>query len=233
MKSKLTLLLLFCGSLHLFAQNQPYYDDRLYHFGFSLGTNLMHFNVHPSMKEQLDEAVYDVRSSGLTPGFTVGAIADLRLHKHLNLRFTPNLSFSSNTLSYKNIDTREQPVDFRYELMTMPVSLPLYLKFSADRLVNYRPYVIAGGGVRYDVGRDKEKSILLQSTDYFLEFGFGCDTYFSFFKFAPELKFAIGFNDLLVPMEQRPDFEVNEDKKYTQAINRLTGSMLTLVFHFE
>lgn len=225
-------LFIFCTTIRLCAQNMPYYDSQLLHFGFSLGTNLMHFNVSPSFEPQSDGMIYDVRTSELIPGFTVGGIVDLRLHKNLNLRCTPNLSFGQYSLSYKETGSVDTDKLF-YEVKSLPVSIPFLLKFSADRVGNYRPYIIGGGGMRFDVGRNKDEKILLQSTDYFVEFGFGCDTYFAFFKWAPELKFAIGFNDMLVPMEQRPYFEINDDKKYTQAIDRLLSRMLTLTFHFE
>lgn len=221
-----------CNAGSLRAQNLPYADARLFHFGFSLGMNLMDFAVTPSLAE-INGEVYQARSSALTPGFSVGVIGDLRLSKHLNLRAIPTLHFGQHILTYKpeSADPNSEATH-RTDVVSLPISIPLYLKFSADREVNYRPYIIGGGGVYFDLGRNKEQPILLKPFDYFVEFGFGCDIYFSFFKLAPELKFAIGFNNMLTPFDERT-IPNPDDWIYTQAISKLTTRMLTLTFHFE
>ncbi len=233
-KYKIIALLLFCSSVRVFSQNLPYYDDKLIHFGFSLGLNMMHANVTPSMLPQLDGETYMVRCSGLTPGFSVGGIVDLRLARNLNLRCTPTFHFGQYGLSYKKENTSDDSdADWKYDVKPMPISIPLHLKFSANRIGNYRPYIIGGGGVMFDVGRDKEKAILLNPMDYFVEVGFGCDTYFSFFKFAPEIKFSFGFNNMITPMAERPSFVPESDKMYTEAVTKLLSRMVTLTFNFE
>ena len=214
------------------AQNLPYADARLFHFGFSLGINLMDFAVTPSLTE-IDGEVYQVRSSALMPGFSVGAIGDMRLGRHLNLRTIPTLHFGQHILTYKPESAgADSDPTHRTDVVSIPISVPFYLKFSADREMNYRPYIIGGGGVYLDLGRNQEQSILLKPFDCFVEFGFGCDIYFSFFKLAPELKFAIGFNNMLTPLEDRNIADPDE-WLYTQAISKLTTRMLTLTFHFE
>ncbi len=51
---------------------------------------------------------------------------------------------------------------------------------------------------------------------------------------APELKFAIGLNDMLTPLDQRDAGFLNDnDKKYTLALSKLTAKMITLSFNFE
>jgi hypothetical protein len=51
---------------------------------------------------------------------------------------------------------------------------------------------------------------------------------------APELKFAIGFNNMLTPLEQRNAGGLTEeDKIYTTSISKLTNKMITLSFNFE
>jgi hypothetical protein len=84
------------------------------------------------------------------------------------------------------------------------------------------------------LGRNKENPILLKPLGFYTEFGIGCDLYFSFFKMAPELKFAIGLNDMLTPLDQRDAGFLNDnDKKYTLALSKLTAKMITLSFNFE
>ncbi|VBB48670.1 conserved hypothetical protein [uncultured Paludibacter sp.] len=214
------LFLLSCFSGVKAQGNLPYVDDKPIHFGFSLGMNFMDFGIIPTDKNN------DVNVTSLMPGFSVGAISDLRLSRYFNLRFTPTLNLGQRTLQYTD--------STNVNVLSIPLYLPLYIKYSSERNGNFRPYVIAGGGLWWDWGRNKEKPVLLKQFDTILEAGVGCDIYFSFFKLSPELKFAIGLNNMLVPLSQRDTGMISDqDKKYTEALNKLTTKMITLSFNFE
>ena len=235
---KILLMLLMMGyslSLSLNAQNLLYVDERPVHFGFSLGMNLMDLTVTPSMLPcGPNGEVLQARVSSLLPGFSVGVIGDVRLNRYFNLRLHPTFHFGQRTLSYK-LDgaDKKDPIAYKTDVVSMPITVPLYVKFNADREWNGRPYLLAGGGVSFDVGRDKERYVLTKFFDYFVEFGVGCELYFSFFKLSPELKFSIGLNDALMPVEQRPELRDESVKFYTNAISRLGTRMITLSFNFE
>lgn len=235
-KLKRYLILSFCIfklSSSVFAQgggNLLYVDDKLVHFGFSLGINELDFGIKPSL-QSIDGKIYQAEISTLKPGFSVGIISDLRLNRYLNLRFTPTLHFGERQLIYMTPGVIKRDT---VGITTIPICLPIYLKYSAERKGNYRPYLLWGGGVYYDLGRDKSKILLLKPFDFYTEFGVGCDLYFSFFKLSPELKFAIGLNDMLTPIDQRDaGFLSDNDKKYTTALSSLTSRMFTLTFNFE
>lgn len=210
--------------------NLPYADDRPIHFGFFLGLNTMDFGIDLSRTPQDDGNVYLAEVSSLMPGFTAGIISDLRLNRYFNLRFSPSINFSERKLTYR-IEGDNSGNITKQNLLSIPLMLPLHIKYSAERIHNFRPYVLAGGGVYLEFGRDKERDILLKPFDYYVEFGTGCDIYFPFFKFAPELKFAIGFNNMLTPIPQRDPG--GYDSKYSNALSKLTTKMLTLSFNFE
>jgi hypothetical protein len=217
-----SLSLLFVFSALASAQgNLPYVDEKPIHFGFSLGTNLMDFNVTPS-----DSA----RVSTLKPGFSVGIIADLRLNRYFNLRFTPTLHFGERQLDYL-FKNSSNPVST--SVTSIPVCLPLFIKYSSERKYNYRPYLIAGGGFYANLSRDQSRSIVLNTFDFYTEFGVGCDLYFSFFKLSPELKFSLGSNNMLTPMSQREKPLHAEDEKFTNVLTMLYSKVLTLTFNFE
>lgn len=189
----------------------------------------MAFGTYDS-NEVIDGEIYHTRTSGMFPGFSVGFITDLRLSRHLNLRFTPGMGFGSKSITYK---TQSEPQRrFTTEVLSLPVYVPLYLKWSAEREVNYRPYLIGGGGISYDVSKDKSKPVLQRPLDYFIEFGFGCDFYFNWFKFCPQLTYSIGFNNVITPIDQRPEVAV-QDEYYTRSIKKLTNHQITLTFNFE
>lgn len=198
--------------------NLPYVDDKPLHFGYSLGLNFMDFAVVPT------DVTKDVSVTAVAPGFSVGAISDLRLSRYFNLRFTPTLMLSQRTLNYKDYD----PV----QVLSVPLYLPFYIKYSSERKNNYRPYVLAGGGLWMDWGRNKDRAVLLKPFDALVEAGIGCDLYFSFFKLSPELKFAVGINNVITPTAIR-DTTPAGGPEATDAISKLTTRMITLAFNIE
>lgn len=215
----LVFVVIFALVVNARAQNSYHGDEKPIHFGFALGFNTMDFGIGPSN-------VADV--STLIPGFSVGIVSDLLISRYLNLRFTPTLHFAEREISYAN--TSLVPI----RVSSIPMSVPLYIKLSAERYGNLRPYLIGGGGVYFDLGRNSEKPILLRAFDPFVEVGVGCDIYFSFFKLAPELKFALGFNNMLTPLDERDTGFISEsDKEYTKVLNKLTSRLITLTFNFE
>lgn len=237
----LSMLMVFVCSIN--AQNNPYVDDKLIHFGFSLGMDFLSYAVQETDTAlQIDKygAAYHTRVFSPSMGFAVGFITDLRLTRHLNLRFCPALHFGQRTITYKSyqdsIISGVNCSNNKPSILSLPISIPLYLKWSAEREINYRPYVIAGGGVSYDVMRDKEKVILSKPFDYFVEVGFGCDFYFRWFKLSPELKYRIGFNNVLTPTTdcEKEGWKLpKDDYFYTDAIQKLTNQQISLIFNFE
>ncbi len=224
------------------AQNKPYVDDKLFHFGFQLGLNFASFGVTDSEIPIANPItgkteIYHARVSSLLPGFHVGFISDLRLCKYLDLRFCPGMQFSSRSLTYKTesgnpVEGTPGKYGKNIDVLAMPVYLPLYLKWSASREGNYRPYLIGGGGVSFNVSRDREKPVLLNLMDYFCEVGFGVDLYFRWFKFCPEITYRIGFANQLAPSSGRNELSP-QDIFYTDAISRLTSHCVCLTFNFE
>lgn len=192
----------------------------------------MSFGVTDSQLEQ-DGEIYHARVSSMMPGFSVNFITDLRLSRHLSLRFTPGMQFSSRTISYTSESDNFPGIKSRKtEVLAIPISIPLYLKWAAEREGNYRPYLIGGGGISYNINLDKTKPILLKGLDYFVEVGFGCDFYFPWFKWCPELTYRIGFANQLVPVEERTQLPI-DDEFYTQAIDKLLNRAIVLTFNFE
>lgn len=192
----------------------------------------MSFGVTDSQLEQ-DGEIYHARVSSMMPGFSVNFITDLRLSRHLSLRFTPGMQFSSRTISYTSESGNFPGAKSRKtEVLAIPISIPLYLKWAAEREGNYRPYLIGGGGISYNINLDKTKPILLKGLDYFVEVGFGCDFYFPWFKWCPELTYRIGFANQLVPVEERTQLPI-DDEFYTRAIDKLLNRAIVLTFNFE
>lgn len=229
-KHTISLLLIALSAAVNAQGNLPYVDDKPIHFGFSLGMNTMHFGIEHTNQE-FDGKIYHANVSHLQPGFSVGVISDVRISQYFNLRFTPTLHFSERNIYFR---ANNEDEIIKQSVFSVPLTIPLHLKYSAERYGNARPYLLAGGGAYIDFGRNKEKTILLETLDYYIEFGVGCDIYFPFFKLAPEIKFAIGMKDMLTPVSKRDaGFLSEQDKALNNALSKLTSRMLTLTFNFE
>lgn len=232
MKKLIILILFIIAVTQANTQRLTTVDEKLFHFGFNLGINVMDFGIKNSMIP-IDGKIYQSEVSWLMPGFSVGVIGDLRLNRFFNLRLIPTLHLGQRTLTYMN-DIDDQL--YKTAIKSTIISVPLHIKYNSVRVMDSRPYLLLGGGINIDLAHDKTKAVLLDYTDYFIEFGVGWTIYFEYFRFAPEIKFALGFNNILTPWEERmkqPGYLEPDHQKYSDALTKLTSRMFTLVFNFE
>lgn len=226
--------LMFSGlSLHARPQqkemNRPYADMKLWHLGFSIGTSMQDLRFTHNGFLTPDGQQWYTEIPSWSPGINVQVLADLRLHKYFNLRFTPGMSFS-----FKNAEMRDFVTGtvHRQDIKSVYVITPLDLKISGDRLHNSRPYVTVGAMGAFDVGKKKSDYLMFNTTDAYLTVGLGCDFYLPFFKFNPEIKFCFGLTDIL--RHSRPDLEDDPEMfKITQSLSKVKSNMFMLTFYFE
>jgi len=211
------------------TQNRPYIDQRRFHYGFSVGMNMLDYEfANTGATTATGEQWYaDVPS--YSPGFSVGILGELYLTKHLALRMIPTLHFGTRTVRFQ--DYSEQAMREVQNVKTTYLALPLDLKISGTRYANYRPYVMTGISPVYDLNVKKGGMIRVKPTDCFLEVGLGCDYYFPFFKFIPELKFCFGLSNLLE--KNRNDLTDESLLKYNDAVSNAQAKMIVLTFYFE
>ena len=233
MNKKAYLLLVFClsGSI-LFAQkqtvkNQPYGDNKLYHFGITVGLNFQDMLLTNSGLTTNGETWY-ATIPDYSPGLTVGLIADLFLNPYMNLRFTPSLSFGDKNFEFVEQETNER---FKSVLRSNYLMAPLDLKFRSMRLNNYRPYIIAGAYTSIDLGIKKGEALLLKPMNYGLTIGLGCDFYLPIIKIAPEIRFCFGLNDVVA--KNRTDLTDLSLVKYSTALVKGMPRMIIFTFNFE
>jgi hypothetical protein len=208
-------------------QNLPGYDDnKTLHFGFTVGLNTMDMGIGRSTVRTLNADITNVE-----PGFQVSIVSDLRLAENWNMRFLPGIAFGQRTMAFYSLD-----YDTLFHQMSIESSyldFPLSFKYRAQRLNNYRPYMLGGLNFRYDLAAgkdfdtDKEIYIRFKPADIYLELGFGIDLYLMYFKFSPELKVSMGMLNVMV------DDPAEGQQKYTESISRLNSYIVSLCFHFE
>lgn len=210
-------------------KNESWYDEKLLHFGFSLGFNTMDFKITPS-QVYLDSTNLYPEVSILNPGINIQIITNLHLSKYFDIRFLPGVSFGQRTIRYY---VNQTPDPIPQVLESSFLEFPLLLKFKGDRLNNVRPYVIGGMNFRYDLAgkkefdEDKQVYIRLKRPDLYYEMGAGLDFYLTYFKLSVELKMSNGIGDILV--KDAP----TGHPQYMNAIEKMKSQIWVLAFHFE
>ncbi len=234
MLRKLFFILIWLNfSALLYAQgNLPDIDNKPFRLGFFLGSNVMDLEVKHTELLQ-DGKIYYADISRLVPGFSVGLITDLRLHRYFNLRLTPSLLLGERNLSFKVYDPVSHLLsgDRTINIFSLPVDIPVSIKYSAERFGNFRPYLLLGTGAYFDLGRDELKDVTLNLLDFYWSVGFGCDLYFRWFKLAPELKFNFGQTNILTPKTPTP--ENAQSLKYTNALAELFSRIVVFSLNIE
>lgn len=244
MRKPILSIFLLLYSLSSFAQeerprNLSAFDLKRIHFGFTVGLNLM--DVGFTRSYEAEDFLY-ADLSHLQPGFQVSIVSDARINENWNLRFLPGISFGSREIwfyEYSNGSVGD-PVEIPHVANPVPLGpafldFPLHLKYRSKRVNNYRPYVVGGLNFRYDMSAkkpgiydsDSDEYVKFRRGDVYFEFGFGVDNYLRYFKFAPELKLAVGLMNMIDPGGRTGHPEFANSIAYAQSY------IIMLNFHFE
>lgn len=209
-------------------KNQPAADQKLYHFGFMVGIQTQDMILsHTGYTSPTGEAWF-AEIPSYSVGFTLGIIADRYLNEHFNIRTVPSLQFGEKGFVFKEQKSGEE---FKTTFRGNYLSIPVHLKYSAARINNYRPYLLAGAYTNLDISSKKDEALRFKKADYGLEFGLGCNIYFPLFKLCPELKFSFGLTDLI--NKDNSDLTDNDLLKFRNAISSGKTRMISLIFNFE
>ncbi len=239
------ILSLFFLSKDAFSQrrlhvhpNLLHYDERVYHFGFSLGLNQMSFALkpvediskldHSLQNRNIFDTLYSVRP---VPeyGFNIGIVSNLKLGDQWDLRLIPTLTFGDRIIEYTGIRNNEY-VTRTQKIESTFIDVPLHFKYKSVRIGNTRVYVIGGAKYSYDLAsaedqEDYEEEVIARvgRHDFFYELGTGIEHYFYYFKFSIEIKASFGINDMLA----------RENTLFTNSIDQLRSQIVMVSFMFE
>jgi hypothetical protein len=211
-------------------KNDSWYDDKKLHFGFSLGLNLMDFDITPN-QTYLAQNGYYPEVSILNPGINIQVVTNYRPAKYFDLRFLPGVSFGQRNVRYYDYSTRVI-INEGQRIESSFLEFPFLLKYKGVRLNNVRPYIIGGINYRYDLAgkkeydEDKQVYIRLKRSDFYYELGAGLDFYLPYFKLSVELKTSRGIRDVIV-------HEPAQYPEYVNAIEKMQSRIWVIAFHFE
>ncbi|MBU3713393.1 MAG: PorT family protein [Ferruginibacter sp.] len=233
-----SIIVLIALSTKAFSQSSEFdynledHDDKKFHFGINLGANrsFYKFTNHPRFLQY--DSVLGVESIQST-GVNLAWLVNMRLGKHFDLRTYPlNLIFTEKAFEY----TIKYPDRFLFEdslttrkVQGITLALPLQLKFSSDRIDNFKVYLIGGGRIEYDFAanageRNAEKLIKLNKLDYGIEAGIGFHFYFPVFVLSPEVKVNWGFRNV---------HSRDPNLKFSNVIDQIRSRSITLSFIIE
>lgn len=216
-------------------KNDSNYDERLLHFGFSMGLNTMDFNAKSVDSLTLANLgfYHAPEVVRLKPGINIQIVMDYRPATYLDVRFLPGVSFGQRNITFFETDGSDS-TSTQQVLESSFLEFPLLLKAKGMRLNNSRPYLIGGINFRYDLAAKKEYDndtevyMRLRKADLYYEVGAGIDFYLPYFKLTIEAKMSNGIRDVLVHDDPYPD-----RPQYVNAIESLKSQMWILSFHFE
>jgi len=208
------------------VENLPNFDNRKLHYGFYLGLNKNDFKIDYRLSNVNSPSVI----TEVSPGFNVGLIADLRLHKNINLRFEPGLMSNSKKLHFSHLSGSRDSIR---DISSTYLHLPLILKLSSNRWNNIRPYVLGGLSYDYNFSSNEKNSddnysgeFRTMSSNFMYEVGVGIDIYLYYFKFSPSIRAVFALN-----RELKDDN--NPNSPWTSPIENFATRGVFLSFAFE
>jgi hypothetical protein len=205
------------------------HDAKPYYFGITLSSGLTRFQTELHSRFLQDDSIY-VAEPGNSAGFGLGLHATMRLSDRFQLRFNPQLFFTSRsilyTLKYPDIDGLTK-VDKAIE--SVSVSFPFQLKLQSDRIGNFRVYML--GGVKGDIdlasnarAKKAEELVKIRKYDYGVELGLGFNFFFQQFILSPEIKLSNGL----------PNLHARDASLiFSSVFDKIQSRMIVLSIHIE
>lgn len=178
-----------------------------------------------------------------SPGFSLGFIGMLRFHDQVQMLFTPKVGFYEfkTEVHYFPPDFQPTPgtpnnsedVIINSDIVTLNsestmVELPLLFKYRSQRFNNTRMYFLGGASYQFRTKTQEEanlEELVTTGQDFTIELGMGFEIYFKYFKFAPEIRFSNGLNNLYQAENTQADIR--------DAISSIKRKNITIYLNFQ
>ncbi len=222
-------------------------DDQTLSYGFFLAGHNSTYRLKYSEQflNQANTTSGNVRAifPQFSAGFSLGFIGMLQFHDQVHLLFTPKVGFYEyrTEVSYFGGDLDPALINFPDEntdplptgsqILTSEatmVELPLLFKYRSIRFNNTRMYWIGGASYNFRTKTQDEANVedlVTTGRDYSLEMGMGFEVYFKYFKFAPEIRFSHGLNNIYQAENSLPEIR--------DAISSIKRKSITLYLNFQ
>lgn len=197
------------------------------HFGFLIGINQLNSKLSVNNSIFKEDTIYslDIKAS---PGFNLGIVTDFHLGESWDIRtLFPTLIFGQRDFEYLISSDEGVFIDKRLSESTY-LSVPIEIKYKAERYGNWRPYLTGGGFAAHDMVSQKNTQkeiavVRLQKWDYGYTIGFGFEFFLEYFKFSTQFKWDKGVRNMII----------NDNTPFTDIINNIRSNTFTISFTFE
>lgn len=215
--------------------NMPDHDEKPIRFGINLGMNRSHFSftLHPLFLQQAPLDSITVVESINSTGINLAWMVNFRLSEHFDLRTYPvNLTFTEKAFEY-NLTYPDGPAGetavTQKKVQSISLTLPVQIKFTSDRINNFKVYMMTGLKAEYDLAsnagaKKAENLIKLNRLDYGVEAGVGFHFYFPMFVLTPEVKIGWGLGNL---------HSRDANLKYSNVIDKINSRIISFSLTVE
>lgn len=208
-------------------ENLQNFDKKFLTYGYFLGFNSYDFKIdyHKQYTDQ-DTDVVSERSAG----FNVGLVGDMKIIENIHLRLEPGLYFTQRDLAFPRI---EGATDSLRQVKSTYIHVPLLVKFSTNKLNNFRPFLVGGVSASLNLSSNEDNpedneqgKFRMTKNTFFYELGFGIDFYLYYFKFTPSIRGVFALSNELVPDD-------DPNSPWTSNIDKLSTRAIFLNFTFQ
>jgi hypothetical protein len=206
----------------LFAVHLSDYDDRPLHYGFFLaGHSTRLQREYSRLFIDGGDTVHAVNPKG-APGYGIGFIVSLAFDPQLDIALLPSFAYYERTVEYRFASGRSQSQTIESGFLEFPV----LLRYKSVRRGNIRAYMVGGIKPGVEIGSNKKdkgaQDLRTNNVDMSVDYGFGFDLFYEYFKLSPELRFSHGITNMLV---QDPNV-------YSTSLNRLSSHTVSFYLYF-
>ncbi len=197
------------------------------HFGMFFGATFSGFRV--GLQDDFIQNTNPAQYGGIVSvvpkngaGLIIGAYSNLRISDFWDFRFCVN-GFAGYERSLEYTFANGEKISKTVEASMF--ELPILFKYRSQLRGTRGLYLIGGIKPSFLLTSRKNdaKNITVKTQDFSIEYGFGFEIFYPYFKFAPELRFSHGFNNMLNDAEQN-DFNT--------PLKSLTTHSAILILHF-
>ena len=207
--------------------NQQNFDQQRWSWGYFLGLNSYDFNFDYKRYDSSPVTGQDLIVETRT-GFNVGLIGNLKLDNNIDLRVEPGVNFSTRGFQAIRADA-----DTYREISSTYVHIPLLIKFNANRLNNFRPFVVGGVSTSINLSSNENNpddnsagQFRMTTNSYYYELGFGIDLYLYYFKLSPSIRGVFAINDELIR-------DTNPNSIFTGNVDKMSSRAVFINFTFQ
>lgn len=188
--------------------NYRKFDQRIMHFGFTLGANSSSARITPKIDAYSNYNLLSVENV-TQPGAQVGVLTTVKLGLPIfRLRFIPTISFQEKVFRYKYLmlgGTVDDPYINEERVGSVNLDFPLMLQLRTLRVNNFAAYLL--GGAQYSLDLQSQEKATQSDLDPFLKFkkhdfqyqvGAGIEFFMPFFKMGFEVKMSQSFKNTFI-----------------------------------